>query len=103
MPLRRVKRWEKIHAEDTPSHQVFSMSHKRRHLIYVLTGHRAELKFNQVISNTGFESPCSTKGESCRFSPLETPSASCPPQEAGFTLNVLEKVKHEKGEMGPEY
>ncbi len=25
---------------------------------------------NQVISNTGFESPCSTKGESCRFSPL---------------------------------
>ena len=42
---------------------------------------------NQVISNTGFESPCSTKGESCRFSPLETPSALCPPQEAGFTLN----------------
>jgi len=31
--------------------------------------------FNQVISNTGFESPCSTNGESCRFSPLETPSA----------------------------
>ena len=27
---------------------------------------------NQVISNTGFESPCSTKGESYRFSPLET-------------------------------
>jgi 5-methyltetrahydropteroyltriglutamate--homocysteine methyltransferase len=27
------------------------------------------------------------KGESCRFSPLETPSALCPPQEAGFTLN----------------
>jgi hypothetical protein len=25
---------------------------------------------NQVISNTGFESPCSTKEESCRFSPL---------------------------------
>ncbi|MEE9550938.1 MAG: hypothetical protein V3W08_11145, partial [Candidatus Binatia bacterium] len=25
---------------------------------------------NQVISNTGFESPCSTKGESFRFSPL---------------------------------
>jgi len=42
---------------------------------------------NQVISNTVFESPCSTKGESCRFSPLETPSALCPPQEAGFTLN----------------
>jgi len=42
---------------------------------------------NQVISNTGFESPCSTKGESVRFSPLETPSALCPPQEAGFTLN----------------
>jgi len=42
---------------------------------------------NQVISNTGFESPCSTKGVSCRFSPLETPSALCPPQEAGFTLN----------------
>ncbi len=42
---------------------------------------------NQIISNTGFESLCSTKGESCRFSPLETPSALCPPQEAGFTLN----------------
>jgi len=42
---------------------------------------------NQVISNTGFESPYSTKGESYRFSPLETPSALCPPQEAGFTLN----------------
>ncbi len=42
---------------------------------------------NQVISNTGFESPCSTNGESCRFSPLETPSALCPPQEAGFTFN----------------
>ncbi len=42
---------------------------------------------NQVISNTGFESPCLTKGESYRFSPLETPSALCPPQEAGFTLN----------------
>ncbi len=41
---------------------------------------------NQVISNTGFESPCSTKGESFRFSPLETPSVLCPPQEAGFTL-----------------
>jgi len=50
--------------------------------------------FNQVTSHTGFESPCSTKGESYRFSPLETPSASCPPQEAGFTLNVLEKMKH---------
>jgi len=25
---------------------------------------------NQVISTTGFESPCLTKGESCRFSPL---------------------------------
>jgi hypothetical protein len=25
---------------------------------------------NQVISNVGFESPRSTKGESCRFSPL---------------------------------
>ncbi len=44
---------------------------------------------NQVISNTGFKSPCSTKGESFRFSPLETPSALCPPQEAGFTLNIL--------------
>jgi len=38
----------------------------------------------QVISNTGFESPCSTKGESCRFSPLETPSALCPLKEAGL-------------------
>jgi len=42
---------------------------------------------NQVISNTGFDPPCSTNGESYRFSPLETPSALCPPQEAGFTLN----------------
>ncbi len=25
---------------------------------------------NQIISNTGFESPCSTNGASCRFSPL---------------------------------
>ena len=25
---------------------------------------------NQVISDTGFESPCPTKGESYRFSPL---------------------------------
>ncbi len=49
---------------------------------------RSDLQgFNQVISNTGFESPCSTKGESYRFSPLDTPSALCPPQEAGFTLN----------------
>ncbi len=47
---------------------------------------------NQVISNTGFESPCSTKGENCRFSPLETPSALCPPQEAGFTLNLNVQV-----------
>ncbi len=42
---------------------------------------------NQLISNTGVESPCSTKGESYRFSPLETPTVLCPPQEAGFTLN----------------
>ncbi len=47
---------------------------------------------HQVISYTGFESPCSTKGESCRYSPLETPSALCPPQEAGFTLNQLPLV-----------
>jgi len=70
------------------------MSHKRCHPIQVLTGAQAELKFNQVISNAGFESPCSTKGENYRSSPLEAPSASCPPQGAGFTLNVLEKVKH---------
>ena len=37
-------------------------------------------KINQVVSNTGFESLCSTKGASCRFSPLETLSALCPPQ-----------------------
>jgi len=48
---------------------------------------KAHIVLYQVISNTGFESPCSTKGESFRFSPLETPSALCPPQEAGFTLN----------------
>jgi len=47
-----------------------------------------KMRCNQVISNTGFKSPCSIKGESCRFSPLETPSALCPPQEAGFTLNL---------------
>ncbi len=47
---------------------------------------------NQVISNTRFESLCSTKGESCRFSPLETPSALCPPQKAGFTLNLKAPV-----------
>jgi len=61
MPVRRVKRWEKIYAEDTPSHHASSMSHKRRHLIYVLTGHRAELKFNKVekvkyVSTQGIES-----------------------------------------------
>ena len=44
---------------------------------------------NQVISTTGFGTPRSTKGVSCRFSPLETPSALSPPQEAGFTLNQL--------------
>jgi len=48
----------------------------------------------QVISNTGFESPCSTNGESCRFSPLETPSALYPPQEAGFTLNQRDISHH---------
>jgi flavin-dependent dehydrogenase len=55
---------------------------------------------NQVISNTGFEPPCSTKGESYRFSPRgvmdrnstgDTPSALCPPQEAGFELNASGK------------
>jgi len=44
---------------------------------------------NQFISNTGYETQCSTKGKSYRFSPLETPSALCPPQEAGFTLNQI--------------
>jgi len=44
---------------------------------------------HQVISHTGFESPCAIKGESIRFSPLETPAALCPPQEAGFTLHIL--------------
>ncbi len=48
---------------------------------------------NQVISNTGIQTPCSAQetiygGESYHFSPLETPSALCPPQEAGFTLNL---------------
>jgi len=28
------------------------------------------MSVSQVISNTGFEYPCSTKWESCRFSPL---------------------------------
>ena len=44
---------------------------------------------NQIISNTGFESPCSTKRESSRFSPLDTPSVLYPPQEAGLTLKKL--------------
>ena len=44
---------------------------------------------NQILSTTGYETQCSTKGESYRFSPLETPSALCPPQEAGFTLNQI--------------
>jgi len=43
---------------------------------------------NQVISNTRFESRCSTKGEGFRFSSLETQSALCLPQEAGFTLHL---------------
>ncbi len=54
---------------------------------------KAYRKFNQVISNTGFESPCSAqekiygddlRGVSCRFSPLETPSVLCPRQAAGL-------------------
>ncbi len=69
-----------------------------------------EARANQVISNTGFESPCSTKGESYRFSPLETPSALRPPQEAGFTLNQFSKrpawpmivLKTPKGWTGPK-
>jgi len=69
MPFARVKRWEKVPAEETSSHHILSSAHTRRHPIYLLTGHQAELKFNQVNSNTGFESPCSTKGESFRFSP----------------------------------
>ncbi len=36
------------------------------------------------------------KGESCRFSPLETPSALCPPQEAGFTLNQITRIPRGK-------
>ena len=52
---------------------------------------------NQVTANTGFESPCSTKGESLRFSPLETPSALCPPQKAGFTLNLMSTKKNLSG------
>jgi len=43
----------------------------------------------QIISNTGFESTCATKREIFHYSPLETPSALCPPQEAGFTLNIV--------------
>ena len=51
---------------------------------------------NQVISNTGFESPCSTKGKSYRFSPLwvmdrnstgETLSILYPRQAAGLPNN----------------
>ena len=48
MPVRRFKRWEKIPTEETPSHQVFSMSHKRCHPIYVLAGGQAELKLDMV-------------------------------------------------------
>ncbi len=53
---------------------------------------------NQVISNTGFESPCSTNGESCRVSPLETPSALCPPQEAGVGFNLASCIRVAAGD-----
>jgi len=52
---------------------------------------------NQVISPTGFESLCSTKGKSYRFFPPcgvmdrdstgETPSVLCPQQAAGLPNN----------------
>ncbi len=51
---------------------------------------------NQDISNTGFESRCSAKGESYRFSPCgvmdrdptgETPSVMCPRQAEGYPIN----------------
>ncbi len=69
----------------------------RRKILLAGMGYRQK----QIISNTGFESPCSTKGESYRFSPLDTPSALCPPQEARFTLNLMSGIEvEEKVEMG---
>ena len=43
---------------------------------------------NQVISNTGFESPCSTKGESYRFSPLWSEAPRAPAR--GFLIRMAE-------------
>ncbi len=74
-----------------PTHHILTVLEDRQQLnrlnrttFYFFTALNCD---NQVISNTRFKSSCSTKGESCRCSPLETPSALCPPQEAGFTLD----------------
>jgi len=48
---------------------------------------------NQVISNTGFESPCSTKGESCRFSPLEIPIGFVPASRGGVYIESNQAFK----------
>jgi hypothetical protein len=51
---------------------------------------------NQVISNTGFGSPCSTKGENYRFSPggvLDRDSAGeTPPACAGRSVMCLRQA-----------
>jgi len=47
-----------------------------------------ESAWNQVISNTGYESPCSTKGKSCRFSPLWSKGPHAPAR--GFLLRMAE-------------
>ncbi len=71
MLVRRVKRRKKIAAEQATAHHVLSVADKLGHPIQVLAGAQTELKLNQVISHTGFESPCSTKGESFRPPPVE--------------------------------
>ena len=58
-------------------------------LHFMLRGSIAFGLDNQIKSTTGFESPWPTKGKSCRFSPLETPSVVCPQQAAGFPNNLL--------------
>jgi len=69
MPVRRVKRRKKIAAEQATAHHVLSVADKLGHPIQVLTGAQAKLMFNQVISHTGFDSPCATNGGSFRIYP----------------------------------
>ena len=67
-------------------HQIFGLIGNAKHVVLQAEG-VTDVLVHQVISNTGFESPCSTKGESCRFSPLDTPSVMCPRQATGYPNN----------------